>query len=175
MTDSATELVAATDAHFAWLLRGEPAELDGLRQPPGGVDDRIVIEHVRAIARRLVAAGSAASWLIVAAGEVVGLCGHKRPLDTRGAVEIGYNVAPTRRRLGHATRAVGEMLRLARADTSVATLTAQVLVSNVGAGRALRANGFARTGMWTDAREGDVGQWRADARAPCNTPLTTER
>lgn len=164
MTAPPTRLVPATDEHFAWLLRGDGTRYEDLRQPPGGIDERSTIEHVRAIARRVARTDGCGSWLIVAAEEVVGLCGHKQPPDASGEVEIGYNVAPSRRRRGHATRAVAAMLCEARADARIAAVTAQVLVANVASERVLLANGFARDGSWVDAREGEVGRWRVTTR-----------
>src|SRR5580693_5133741 len=96
------ELIARCDAHFAWMLgEGEPA--DGLRLPSGGVDQRWVLKWLR---RTLPALGGRGGWLMGVDGEVVGLCGYKVAPAADGDVEIGYSVAPARRRLGYATRAV---------------------------------------------------------------------
>jgi len=95
-----TALIEATDAHFAWMLGEAPAP-DGLILSPGGIDELWVYAWLR---RNLAALGPATSWLMTADGEVVGLCSFKTAPDADGFAEIGYGVAPERRRLGHATR-----------------------------------------------------------------------
>ena len=108
-------LVPATDAHFAWLLNEADAP-DGLRLPPAGIDEPAVYEWLR---RTLPSLGGHGSWLMVANGEAVGLCSYKAPPDVQGDVEIGYGVAPERRRLGHATRAVALLVEAARRDDHI--------------------------------------------------------
>lgn len=99
-------------------------------------------------------------WMMTADGEVVGLCGYKRPADADGAVEIGYGVAASRRRCGHATRAVALMLDQARADPLVLSVVAETALDNIPSQRALEANGFMRVGERTDAEDGELILWR---------------
>ncbi|HZZ88649.1 MAG TPA: GNAT family N-acetyltransferase, partial [Caulobacteraceae bacterium] len=86
----ALALVPATDAHFAWLLGEADPPTDGLRRPPDGVDSPLVLKWLR---RTLPKLGGRGSWLMVADGEVVGLCSYKWPPTEAGDVEIGYGVA----------------------------------------------------------------------------------
>ena len=125
---------------------------------PGGAEDPQVLSQLRVVAERLRAAGADAFWLMVDDGEVVGSCCHKRPpLD--GETEIGYGVAASRRRLGHATRAVAEMVRLARQNPRLSRLTAATAVANTASQRALAANGFVETGRDHDDEDGDLILW----------------
>ena len=102
-----TFLIEAEDAHFEAMLSGGQY-VGGYQQPPGGVDEPVVLKIVRKMTKTLHNAGCRASWLIVENGEVVGLCSYRRPPEN-GRVEIGYGVAPTRRERGIATRAVAAM------------------------------------------------------------------
>lgn len=148
-------LLPTTDAHFAWLL-GETGPPDPtLAQPPGGVDEARVLRWLR----RNRAAG-ACGWLVVEAGEVVGLCSHKAPPDGAGVVEIGYATAPERRRAGHATAAVALLVAEARADPRITALTAETAVANRASQRVLEANGFLPDGRGWDADEGETLKWR---------------
>jgi len=158
---SGARLVEATDAHFAWML-GEAAAPDGLSLPPGGIDAPWVLRWTR---RNLARLGQPGSWLIVADGEVVGLCGHKTGPDAQGAVEIGYGVAAERRRQGHATRAVALAVQSARCDGRIRRLVAETALRNLPSQRVLEANGFVRTGTSVDDDEGDMIVWGLET--PC--------
>ena len=148
-------LVEAMDAHFAWMLDEGPPP-DRLSLPPGGIDEAWVLRWLR---RNLARFGQPGNWLVVADGEVVGLCSHKTGPNADGAVEIGYGVAATRRRLGHATRAVELAIRAARSDPRIRRLVAETAVGNRPSQRVLEANGFAKTGTSVDADEGDMIVW----------------
>ncbi|HTD37045.1 MAG TPA: GNAT family N-acetyltransferase [Candidatus Limnocylindrales bacterium] len=163
-----TALRDATDEDFAALIRGDAALPDGLAVPPGGVDHPAVLEHVRAIAARVRAASfRGGHWLVIAGGEVVGLIGYKHvPLPT-GDVEIGYGIAPERRRCGHATRAVGLLLGIARADPAVRAVLADTAVDNRASQRALENNGFERVATHTDPTDGEpLIRWRTAVAPP---------
>ena len=148
-------LVPARDEHFAWMLGEAPAP-DGLRRPPGGVDEPWVFTWLR---RNLKRHGGG-SWLMIVDGEVVGMCSHKTAPDGQGAVEIGYGVASERRRLGYASRAVAEVIVDARADPRIRTLTAGTALANAPSQKVLANNGFALTGEHKqDADEGEVVVW----------------
>jgi RimJ/RimL family protein N-acetyltransferase len=149
-------LIDATDAHFAWLL-GETPPPSPLAVPPGGIDEPWVLEWTRGNRRRIEGPGS---WLMIADGEVVGLCGYKNPPDAKGGVEIGYGVAPERRRRGHATRAVTELVAAARLDPRVIRLFAQTALSNRPSQRVLEVNGFEAVGKGHDEDEGETIVWR---------------
>ncbi|HEY1653528.1 MAG TPA: GNAT family protein [Candidatus Tumulicola sp.] len=150
-------LVEATDADFRWML-GEDSGQRELSLPDGGVDDPLVLKHVRAITMRLHEAGIHGSWLAICNGEVVGLCGYRRPPADRCA-EIGYSIAPHKRRKGYATGAVAAMVAGAMLDPSVDMLTAETAVHNLASQRVLERNGFARTGTRIDVEDGEVIGW----------------
>ena len=152
---SGAMLTPATDAHFAWML-GEGPPPDRLSLPPGGVDAAWVLRWLR---RNLARFGQPGNWLIVADGEVVGLCSHKTAPSADGAVEIGYAVAAERRRRGHATRAIALLILAARRDPRIRRLVAETAVGNLPSQRVLEANGFAKTGTSVDADEGEVIVW----------------
>jgi RimJ/RimL family protein N-acetyltransferase len=164
-------LLEATDDDFEWMIRGVAVPNRGLSLPPGGVDAKAVLAHVRAIARTLLQQwGRTASWMIVANDEVVGLCGYKYPPTTDGAVDIGYGVAASRRRRGHAYSAVAAILENARRDGSIQDVFADTAVENVASQGVLKKNGFERLGAHVDPDDGEtLIRWRADVRTD---PLT---
>lgn len=151
-------LVAATDAHFAALAANEPP--DGFSLPEGGVDAREVIELVGGLARTVRLQIDPAAWLIVSDDEVVGLCSITKPFASPGLVEIGYGIAPERRGRGFATRAVGKLLDLARADARIRLVAAETAVDNPASQRTLEKNGFTRTGGRIDPDDGPVVCWQ---------------
>jgi RimJ/RimL family protein N-acetyltransferase len=151
-----TALIEATDAHFAWML-GEASAPDGLVLPPGGIDEPWVYGWLR---RNLRALGPATSWLLVDDREVVGLCSFKSAPDEEGFAEIGYGVAPERRRLGHATRGVALLVEAASRQPHVRGLTAGTALSNAPSQRVLECNRFAQAGRGSDPDEGEMILWR---------------
>jgi RimJ/RimL family protein N-acetyltransferase len=146
-------LIEATDAHFAWML-GAGSPPAALRLPPGGVDTRFILEKLRG------AAGYATSWMIVTDGEVVGLCSYKRPPGADGAVEIGFGIAASRRRQGHATRAIAALVEAASRDSNLRSLIAETATANAASQRVLARNGFIKTGTRSDPQAGDFILWR---------------
>ena len=105
-------LVEATDEHFAALISG--AAPLGLTVPDGGVEMVEVLEMLRGLAQSVRQQIGPASWLIVADGEIVGLCSITKAFPTPGTIEIGYGLAQARRGRGHAAAAVAELLDWAR-------------------------------------------------------------
>ncbi len=153
-------LLELADDDIAVMLSGAAAVRPGLTQPPGGVDEPDVLRHVREIARQLRGNGYAGGhWMMVSDGEVVGLCGFKAP-PSDGEVEIGYGVAASRRRRGHATAAIRAIIERAQLDADVRSIVALTLVDNVGSQRALENNGFERAGTQTEPGGGDLILWR---------------
>jgi RimJ/RimL family protein N-acetyltransferase len=147
-------LIEAADDDFAWMLGETSASAHGLHLPVGGVDAPDVLRHVRAMARSLHAAqGHAAQWMIVVAGEIVGLIGYKA-VPAEGRVEIGYGVSASRRHRGYATAAVAEVITLARSDPRVNTILADTLVDNHASQAVLRKNDFRRVGPGIDPDDG---------------------
>jgi RimJ/RimL family protein N-acetyltransferase len=155
-------LVAAVDAHFAWML-GEAEPPDGLRLPPGGVDTPPILRWLR---RTLPKLGGYGSWLMVADDEVVGLGGYKWAPTSAGEVEIGYAVAPQRRRHGYAAQGSALMLEAARGDPRVRALVAETALGNLASQRVLAGTGFFKTGRGWDDEEGETIRWRLDLSAP---------
>ena len=115
------------------------------------------------IAARIEAQFTPAAWLMVENGEVVGLCSIKA-LAPDGSIDIGYGVAPTRRRRGAAMRAIGEFVAWARGDSRVSQLTAETLPEPGPSPKILLANGFVQIGERIDPEDGRVWCWRRDCR-----------
>jgi RimJ/RimL family protein N-acetyltransferase len=151
-------LLTATDDHFAWFL-GQSAPPDGMREPPGGIDDVDVLKMLRRATARLNTAGCQASWLIVDQDEVVGLCGFKRAPDANGFAEIGYGVAESRRRRGYATAAVDLLIKDVAKTKVASRLLAQTAKANIASQRVLEGNGFSVVGATEDAEEGALIIW----------------
>jgi len=152
-------LLRVTDDHFAFLL-GE--QISPLSQPAGGVDSPGMLRMLRRMVARLHQAGCDGHWLILDGSEVVGLCGYKRPPDATGSVEIGYGIAPERRKMGYATMAVGLLLQAARADPKVQRLLAETAVDNTASKLVLQRNGFKHAGTRMDAEDGPLDLWRLE-------------
>jgi RimJ/RimL family protein N-acetyltransferase len=89
--------------------------------------------------------------------ELVGLGGFKGP-PTRGAVELGYAVSPTREGRGIATLAVAELINDAFAEPEVTTIVADTLPDGRSSQRVLEKNGFARDGNGPLHEE--IATWR---------------
>jgi RimJ/RimL family protein N-acetyltransferase len=153
-----TSLVEVDDADFDWMLGKAAGRDPRLTLPVGGVDDPATLAHVRGIARGLREGGCRATWMIVSDGEVVGLCGYKEP-PKGGLVEIGYGIAESRRRRGHATRAVAALLREAERDVGVRLVTAETNLTNIASARVLEKNGFEQTGRRIDPDDGESILW----------------
>lgn len=156
-----TALVELVDDDLAAMLRGDACVRDRLVPAPGGVDDPLVLAHVRTVAGNLHRDGyPGGQWMVTAGGEIVGLIGIKRPPSASGEVEIGYGIAASRRRRGHATRAVAAVLDAARRDPAIRLVTAATLPGNAASQRALARNGFERTGTRMDPDDGELVVWQ---------------
>lgn len=154
-------ILELTDDDFAAMLRGDISVRAALTQPPGGVDRPEVLRHIRRMASNLHRDGfSGGHWMMVVNGEVVGLCGFKAPPASDGEVELGYGVAESRRRRGHATAAVGAVIEVTRHNPIVRAVIASTAVGNVASQRVLEHNGFERVGARVDPDDGEVILWR---------------
>jgi RimJ/RimL family protein N-acetyltransferase len=160
------QLLEATDAHFAWMLdEGPPCPgPDGveLTLPPGGIEGPFVLRWLRGC---LDATPKPNCWLMIdrdddGAGEVVGAISFKGAVNAAGAVEIGYGVAPERRRRGYATLAIGALIELAAHGLPALSLTAETSVDNLPSQLALERNRFERVGERMDDEDGALVQWR---------------
>lgn len=153
-------LVEATDDSFAALIGGvAPA---GLRIPEGGVETSEVLQMLQGLARSIRQHISPASWLVVADGEIVGLCSITKAFPTPGTIEIGYGLAQNRRGRGHAAAAIAELLHWARSEPGIAAVAAETAVDNLPSQRVLERNGFIRVGGRIDAEDGPLICWRID-------------
>ena len=157
--DVRTEIADVSDGDFEWMLRAGPEARNGLILPPGGLGDGAMLRHVRALTKAQHDAGFRGSWMMLAGGEVVGLCGfHRAPVD--GVVELGYGTAPERQGLGHATRAVAAILETAARAGTIHTVKAETAVANVASQRVLEKNGFVRCGERVDPEDGQLIVWQ---------------
>jgi RimJ/RimL family protein N-acetyltransferase len=157
-----TSLCEITDAHFLWLLgKGDPPTPE-LTLPQGGVEETETLQIVRRMTQRLHRHGSRGSWMMLCGNELVGLCSYKQAPAADGSVEIGYGVAASRRKRGHATRAVAAVLDFARADPAVKTITAATAIANVASQRALERNGFVQSGASHDPDDGEMILWKIE-------------
>nr|QQZ51132.1 GNAT family N-acetyltransferase [Phenylobacterium glaciei] len=105
------------------------------------------------------AAGCLGSWLIVDEGEVVGLCSFKGLPDAAGSAEIGYGIAETRRRNGHATEAVRLLCEEVGRVGGLRALRAETATDNPSSQRVLEHNGFVQVGARHDPEDGDLLLW----------------
>lgn len=154
-------LVEATADHFAALLRDQAPE--GLTLCDSPLAPPPVMAMLAQLADRIRPAFAPAAWMIVEAGEVVGLLSPTRPLDVRDrSLHIGYGVAPTRQGRGVATRAVADLIAWARQDDRVHALTAETSVDNPASQTVLSRNGFQAVGQRVDDEDGPVIAWRLD-------------
>jgi RimJ/RimL family protein N-acetyltransferase len=142
-------------------MLGKAAAPEGFALAPGGIDTPEILRLLRSMTERLHAAGSRGSWLMVSRREAVGLCSYKQP-PRDGVVEIGYGVAASRRRLGHATRAVAAMLEHAAQDREVRRVIATIAAANFASSRAVEANGFVQNGTVLDPDDGELLLWQKD-------------
>jgi RimJ/RimL family protein N-acetyltransferase len=170
-------LLACRDADFLWMMGlGAAPKRRRLRLPPGGVDDPAALAVVRAIQEAVGGDDRPGTWMMVAGGEVVGLCGYGRPPSGGREVEIGYSVAPDRRRRGHASRAVAKLARIILADPAAEAVTAVTSRDNWPSQAVLARNGFKEVGRETREEDGPVILWRRErptSRARAKTPRPT--
>ncbi len=155
-----TKLVPIGDDTFAWMLAGTAEAQQGLALPPGGVHEAAILEQLRRMAARLRAKGYAGMWAVVAGGEIVGLCSYNDAPQANGDVEIGYGVAESRRRRGHASAAVALLLEEASRDPRIRAVVAATGLDNVASQRVLERNAFVRVGRRTDSQDGELILWR---------------
>ena len=153
-------LVAATEAHFKWLLNPATITNSGLALPEGGLADLSVIVTVRDIARRVDSDRLRATWLVVEAKVVVGLCGYKEAQDGNGEIEIGFNIAPCCQGRGLATRAVTLLTEHAANIPGLKAVRAETAVDNKASQAVLQKNGFHAVGSRIDVEDGKLILWK---------------
>ncbi len=117
----------ATKADYDALLSGEAPV--GLRLADTEVAPPTVIEMLAGVAGDVGAGFSPTSWLIMDEGRLVGLCSVVKRTEA-GVVELGYGIAPSERRRGHATKAVAAIADWARSRPDVTALAAETSPTN---------------------------------------------
>lgn len=150
-----------TLAHIEALLYG-PARFRrefGLDVLEGYIEFDGVLEHT---ARRITAERIAPEWLSYLfidpdTSALIGLGGFKGP-PAGGAVEIGYGIAPARRRRGCATEAARQLVARAAA-AGATTVLAHTLPEANPSTRVLTSLGFTRVGTVLDPDDGPIWRW----------------
>lgn len=146
-----------TENDYAALIAGVAPE--GLRLADGGIAPSAVLMMLSGVADEVRRDFAPVSWLILADGEVVGLCSIVKP-PSGGVVEIGYGIAPTQRRRGHATRAIADIVCWARGRLDVTSLAAETSTDNEASQQVLSQNGFVEIGRRDDPEDGPLICWR---------------
>ena len=93
---------------------------------------------------------------------LIGCGGFKGEADDSGAVEIGYEIAPTHRGLGLATEAARGLMRHAFSHPHVRSVIAHTLAESNASTRVLERIGMTREGTARHPSHGDVWCWRLD-------------
>lgn len=149
----------STRADYDALLSGEAPV--GLRLADTEIAPHAVLAMLAGVAEDVGAGFNPTSWLIVDEGRLVGLGSVvKRP--AAGVVELGYGIAPSERRRGHATKAIAAIADWARSRPDVTALTAETSPANAPSQAVLSINGFQRVGQRADEEDGLVFCWRLD-------------
>lgn len=150
-------IIETEAADYAALLNGRAPR--GLTLADSPIAPPEILQMLAGLAERIQATFAPASWLIVEDGEVVGLCSITRPPEA-DSIDIGYGIAPDRRRRGSATRAIGAVVEWARAAPNVTAITAETALDNLASQQVLARNGFERVGERLDAEDGQLICWR---------------
>jgi RimJ/RimL family protein N-acetyltransferase len=148
-----------SERDFQRLVAGEAP--DGTRLADSSIAPAEVLAMLSGVACSVRAGFEPVGWLILDDGELVGLCSVVKPPEN-GVVEIGYGIAPSRRRRHHATDAVGEIIAWARTRPEVVAVAAESSTANPASHAVLRTNGFAQIGARTDDEDGPLICWRCD-------------
>lgn len=150
-------IVEAVAEDYAALLDGRGPR--DLALADSAIAPDAVIGMLAGVAAQVRQTFAPASWLIVADGEVAGLCSITR-VPEGGVVDIGYGVAPSRQRRGLASAAIGEIVVWARSRADVSALTAETGIDNHASQAVLERNGFVRSGERVDKEDGPLICWR---------------
>lgn len=150
-------IVETNGADYAALLLGRAPRHFTLADT--GVAPIAILQMLADLAARLEKDFAPASWLVVEAGEVVGLCSITRP-PSEGVIDIGYGIAPSRQGRGHASQAVRDIVAWARTDSRVQAITAETSTENLASQAVLANAGFVRVGERVDAEDGPLLCWR---------------
>lgn len=107
------------------------------------------------------------SWLPIIRSEnlLVGSCGYKGRPNAEGEVEMGYEIAASRRQLGLATEAAQALVRHAFAQPEVKKVIAHTLAEVNPSTKVLQHCGLQKVGELEDPEDGKLWRWelqRAD-------------
>jgi RimJ/RimL family protein N-acetyltransferase len=143
------------------LLAGDEifAERFGMPVAPGYLDFPEALPRTRDELR----SGMPCDWyshLIIDAdtNTVVGFGGYKGP-PAGGEVEIGYSIAPSHQRRGHATAAAQLLIDKARAAGEVTVVCAYTLAEPNASTRVLTRCGLTMTEVVEDGEVGQMWRW----------------
>ena len=143
------------------LIASAPADYQALQGavkwreftvPEGGLEPPEILDMLPDWSARRMAAQGWGTWFAVQDGEVVASLAVKDQ-PVAGVVEIGYAVAPARRRRGIATQAVRELVEILVA-CGVTQVLAETGQENVASAQVLRKVGFDRVGQRLDTEDG---------------------
>jgi RimJ/RimL family protein N-acetyltransferase len=169
-----TRIEPVTRAHVEALIEGDGVFVArfGMEVAPGYLD----FPEALARTRDELARGMPSEWyshLIIDAdtNTVVGFGGYKGP-PTDGEVEIGYSVAPSHQRRGHATAAARLLIDGARA-AGVTLVSAYTLPEPNASTRVLTRCGLTMTEVVEDAYEGYVWRWELTLTPQPVAPATS--
>lgn len=148
-------VVSVGPSAFAALRQG--GAVRGHKAPEGGVEPEETLRMLERLARDLRAAQGWGTFLALDAGEVVASLAVKRPV-VEGVAEIGYGVAPARRRRGIGLAALAQFCAVL-AERGVARVSAETATGNAASIGLLEKSGFRRAGTRADAGEGSLILW----------------
>jgi ribosomal-protein-alanine N-acetyltransferase len=167
MASATTRIQPVTLEQVETLLAGDDAFAAryGMSVAPGYLDFPEALPRTR----DELANGMPSEWYshLIVDGDlntVVGFGGYKGP-PVAGEVEIGYSVAPTHQRRGHATAAAQLLIDKARA-AGVVIVCAYTLAETNASTRVLTRCGLTMTEVVEDLDEGSVWRWELRLTAP---------
>jgi RimJ/RimL family protein N-acetyltransferase len=140
-------LEPVTAAAARSIVDGDPSALSALSAPSDLTAGR-GWPHADTIAglTQALQSGSAAGWLVVADGAVIGDCGTHGPADVEGSVEIGYGLAAPYRGRGYGSETVAAITTWLLSQPDVSRVRARTAPGNLPSQRVLEKAGFRRTG-----------------------------
>jgi len=154
------ELIPIDLPNLRRLAAGESVEFGAIATPEGALPPR----HVALRAVVALDGGTPAPWCVPylmmpkSRDAIFGACGFKAA-PVHGEVEISYGVAPSERRRGIATAAVGQLLDLANSSGMVKQVVANVLPENQASASLLRRLGFSIGESFIDLDGENVIRW----------------
>ena len=110
------------------------------------------------------------TWLPVlrSENELVGSCGFKGKPNANGEVELGYEIAASRRKLGLGTEAALALRDFAFGHPEVKKVIAHTLAENNPSTRILEHCGMAKVAELVDPEDGPIWRWEIDRQTYLN-------